>query len=556
MTEQITSGTTMGASRDTDIQFNIGDAFEAVAKAVPDRLALIFDEQKLTYAELDAEANRLSNFLADTGVETGDHVALYLMNSMEHLIAIVSLVKMGAPAVNVNYRYTAPELHHIMHDSDAKVILVELPEHQDLLASMLDQLPEARTLVILGEITEKLQAAAQEAGIAVRNFAEYHDFPAERDYGVRTGDEHFIMYTGGTTGYPKGVLWRHHDFFMKPLSGGNPYGDARRNLEELGKGAAEFPSMVMLNAAPLMHGAASFSLFTMFFLGATWVMTRQFDAEEIVRLIDKHKAQVLVIVGDGMGSPIADKMHELKDELDFSSLFSVSSGGAIFSNAVRDRMAEIKSDIYFRDNFGASESGNDGEFTIDEHGTLRMPSNANTGVMGENGKFLEPGSEEIGMIARIGNVPLAYYKDPEKTARTFVTLEDGRRASLLGDMGRIEADGSIVFLGRGSGCINTKGEKVFPEEVEAALRAHPDVTDSLVVGVDDPAYGQRVAGVISLREGAPVPTLAEIQEHCRTMLAGYKLPRSIDVVDEVRRTPAGKANYKWAKEVATGSESQ
>ena len=160
------------------------------------------------------------------------------------------------------------------------------------------------------------------------------------------------------------------------------------------------------------------------------------------------------------------------------------------------------------------------------------------------------------MIARIGNVLLAYYKDPEKTARTFVTLEDGRRASLLGDMGRIEADGSIVFLGRGSGCINTKGEKVFPEEVEAALRAHPDVTDSLVVGVDDPAYGQRVAGVISLREGAPVPTLAEIQEHCRTMLAGYKLPRSIDVVDEVRRTPAGKANYKWAKEVATGSESQ
>jgi acyl-CoA synthetase (AMP-forming)/AMP-acid ligase II len=556
MTEQITTGTTMGASRDTDIQFNLADAFEAVAKAVPDRVAIIFGEQKLTYAELDAEANKLAHFYADTGAGKGDHVALYLMNSMEHLISIVALIKLGAPAVNVNYRYTAPELHHIMHDSDAKVIVVELPEHQELLAGMLDKLPELKSLVILGELTDTLKSAAEAAGISLYDFADYSQFSDVQDFGERTGDEHFIMYTGGTTGYPKGVLWRHHDFFMKPLSGGNPYGDARRNLEELAKGASDFPSMVMLNAAPLMHGAASFSLFTMFFLGATWIMTRQFDAEELVRLIDSHKAQVLVIVGDGMGSPIADKMHELKDELDFSSLFSVSSGGAIFSNAVRDRMAEIKSDIYFRDNFGASESGNDGEFTIDEHGTLRMPSNVNTGVMGEDGNFLEPGSEEIGMIARIGNVPLAYYKDPEKTERTFVTLPDGRRASLLGDMGRIEADGSIVFLGRGSGCINTKGEKVFPEEVEAALRAHPDVTDALVVGVDDSSYGQRVAGVISLREGAPTPTLEEVQEHCRTMLAGYKLPRSIDVVDVVRRTPAGKANYKWAKEVASGSASQ
>ena len=553
MTEQITGGTTMGASRDTEIQFNLADAFEAVAAAVPDRTAIIFGDQQLTYAELDAEANKLAHFFADLGVDKGDHVALYLMNSMEHLISIVSLIKLGAPAVNVNYRYTGPELHHIMHDSDSKVIVVELPEHQDLLATMVDQLPELKALVILGDPTKSLNDAAQAAGVTVHYFNQYSQFGDQNDFGERTGDEHFIMYTGGTTGYPKGVLWRHHDFFMKPLSGGNPYGDARRNLDELAKGAAEFPSMVMLNAAPLMHGAASFSLFTMFFLGATWIMTRQFDAEELVRLIDKYKVQVLVIVGDGMGSPIADKMHELKDELDFSSLFSVSSGGAIFSNAVRDRMAQIKADIYFRDNFGASESGNDGEFTIDEHGTLRMPSNVNTGVMGEDGNFLEPGSEEIGMIARIGNVPLAYYKDPEKTERTFVTLADGRRASLLGDMGRIEADGSIVFLGRGSGCINTKGEKVFPEEVEAALRAHPDVTDALVVGVDDAGFGQRVSGVISLRPGAPTPTLEDIQAHCRTMLAGYKLPRSIDVVDEVRRTPAGKANYKWAKEVATGS---
>ncbi|MFZ2526946.1 MAG: AMP-binding protein [Rhodococcus sp. (in: high G+C Gram-positive bacteria)] len=527
-------------------QFNLADVFETVATSVPDRIALTYEDRNLTYAQLDGEANRAAHMLAQAGVSEGDHVSLFLKNSVEHVTSILGLIKIRAVPINVNYRYTPTELEYIFTNSDSVAVVVELPDHQRVLAGLLDKCPLIRSVVV-GEVTAELRDAAAHRSVAVFSFADAHDLPADAEFPARSGDDLYLLYTGGTTGYPKGVMWRHDDFFRKPLSGGNPYGtEARKDLAEVAAAAKEFPELAFLIAAPLMHGAALYSLFTFFTLGARVVLRRDFDPKKVVEAIETDKVQVILIVGDGMGLPLVDEMERRKGEVDYSSLFSITSGGAIWSTSVRDRMLAVKPDLLLRDNFGASESGNDGAFTVDEAGSLRMPPSPNMILVDEQLEEIPAGSEDVGYIARIGNVPLGYYKDEEKTARTFPTRSDGTRLSVLGDMGRVEADGTIVFLGRGSQCINTGGEKVFAEEVEAVLHAHPAVADALVVAAPDERMGQAVAAVIAFYPDADELTLEAVQEHCRASLAGYKIPRSIVVVDEVKRTPAGKADYRWA----------
>lgn len=611
MTEQITSGTTMGASRDTDIQFNIGDAFEAVAKAVPDRLALIFDEQKLTYAELDAEANRLSNFLADTGVETGDHVALYLMNSMEHLIAIVSLVKMGAPAVNVNYRYTAPELHHIMHDSDAKVILVELPEHQDLLASMLDQLPEARTLVILGEITEKLQAAAQEAGIAVRNFAEYHDFSAERDYGVRTGDEHFIMYTGGTTGYPKGVMWDRQfweyghllntagfaallpkmkdapreffapasgerttivhrflqsglnrwllgqqwvqDFLLKRITA-TALRESAGSLDELAtaarKSIAAGKQARSMIACPLMHGTGYLSAIMTLTKGGALLFaeSKNFSPKEIWEIIERERATSLSIVGDTFAAPLAAELEAKR--YDTSALRSIVSSGVIFSAIHKRGLLKFNPQLVIMDSLGASEGLSRAEPTLASDSgeavrSMNFQLAPHMKVFDEQDNEVVPGSDTIGQLAVSGAIPRGYWGDPEKTAKTFRVIR-GVRYSIFGDFCKLREDGTLILLGRGTHCINTGGEKVYPEEVEKVLKDLPEVEDCCVLGVPDERWGQAINAMVSFKPGQQLSEQRLI-EHCEQKLSNYKKPKKVWIVGEIPRRENGKMDYPQVK---------
>ncbi|MFD4470396.1 acyl-CoA synthetase [Rhodococcus sp. NPDC058505] len=533
------------------MKFNLADVVETVASAVPDRVALTYEDVELTYGQLDAEANRTAHHLAQSGIAAGEHVALFLKNSVEHVTSILGLIKIRAVPINVNYRYTPAELEYIFTNSDSAAVIVELPEHQRTLAALLGSCPLVRTVFVVGETVDELRDAAQERGVSVVAFADAREQSPAADFPTRSGDDLYLLYTGGTTGYPKGVMWRQDDFFRKPLSGGNPYGDEpRQDLAEVAAAAKEFPELAFLIAAPLMHGAALYSLFTFFTLGARVVLRRDFEPKAVVESIEKDRVQVILIVGDGMGLPLVDELERRQGEVDYSSLFSITSGGAIWSTAVRDRMLAVKPDLLLRDNFGASESGNDGAFTIDEAGTLRMPPSPSKVLVDERLNEIEPGSDEIGYIARIGNVPLGYYKDEEKTARTFPTRSDGTRLSVLGDMGRVEADGTIVFLGRGSQCINTGGEKVFAEEVEAALHAHPSISDALVVPVPDPRMGQQVAAVIATYPDAPELTLEVVQEHCRKTLAGYKVPRSIVVVDEVKRTPAGKADYRWATETA------
>ncbi|MFW0789537.1 AMP-binding protein [Gordonia sp. CPCC 205333] len=535
------------------MKFNLADVFETVADSVPDRVVLSFEGEQTTYAEMDKLANQVAHLLSANGIGASDNVALFLKNSVEHVTSLLGLIKIRAVPVNVNYRYTDPELQYIFDNSDSRGIIVELPEHQRSVAELLPEISTVRTVFVIGTVTDELREAASNLPdgreVAVVSFDDYTGQSTERDFEPRNGEELYLLYTGGTTGYPKGVMWQHDDFFRKPISGGNPYGEARKDLDEIASAVKDFPSIAFLLAAPLMHGAASYSLFTFLTLGGRLIIERDFNPAKIVKNIERDQTQIILIVGDAMGMPLVDEMEKQKDEVDMSSLFSVTSGGAIWSQHVRDRMLAVKEGLVLRDNFGASESGNDGEITLDQNGNLKTAPTEKMMVVDERfNQITAP--NEVGMIARIGNVPLGYYKDEEKSARTFPTLPDGRRISVLGDMGYLEEDGSIVFLGRGSQCINTGGEKVYAEEVEATLHAHPAIADALVVPVPDAKYGQRVAAVIKVADGHPEPTLEEVQEHARTELARYKVPRTVVFVDEVRRTPAGKADYKWAKKAA------
>ncbi|WP_182526539.1 AMP-binding protein [Nocardioides dongkuii] len=531
------------------MKFNLASVFETVADAVPDRVALSYEGRDLTYTEFDREATQVGHLFASGGVAPGEHVAIFLKNCVEHVTAMVGLLKVRAVPINVNYRYTAAELEYLFTNSDSVAVVVEEPAHQQVLASILEQLPEVRAVYVVGSVDASLATAAAERDVAVVDFGGWRDQSAERDFGERTGEEHYVLYTGGTTGYPKGVVWTHDDLFHKPLSGGNPYGDPHPDLAAIATAAQAMPPISFLIAAPLMHGAASYAMFFYFIFGGRLVMLRDFDPTKIVDGIAHEGLQSLLIVGDAMGMPLADEMERRKDDVDYSALFMFTSGGAIWSQACRERFRTLAPNAMQRDNFGASESGNDGEITLDEGGNLRVPATDKMLVVDDQLAEMPAGPEHVGLISRLGPVPQGYYKDDEKTARTFRTLPDGRRCSVLGDMGYRDHDGSIVFLGRGSQCINTGGEKVYVEEVENVLHGHPDIADVLVVAVPDERLGERVAAVVSVRDGRE-PSLDDVQRHAREALAGYKVPRDLVVVPEVKRTPAGKADYRWAKEIA------
>ncbi|MFP1153596.1 AMP-binding protein [Mycobacterium sherrisii] len=530
--------------------FNLADVFEAVADTIPEKRALTFEANHFTYREIDEQSTCAAHLLAAAGVQVGEHVALYLRNSVEHAVALLGLLKLRAVPVNVNYRYTAAELHYILVNADAVAVLCETLDDQERLAAVIDRLPKLRAVIVVGEhITDLLTATAAAAQVAVYAF-DLSSHSGRRDFAARSGDDRFLLYTGGTTGYPKGVVWRHEDFFVRALSGGNPYGPARTSLGEIRTAAREFPPMTLLITAPLIHGAALYTLLGSWTQGARIVLMREFDADKLVRTIGEQRVNAVTIVGDAMGAPMADAMEKLCTEVDLSSLKSIASGGAVWSGAVRARLAAVKPDLVLRDSLGASESGNDGEIVIRPDGTLTMAPRPTIRVIDEQLREIPPGSDRLGSIARLGHVPLGYYKDPEKTVKTFPILPDGQRAAVLGDVGKVESDGTVVFLGRGSQCINTGGEKVYVEEVEACLHGYPDLADAVVVGVSDPTLGQTVCAVVQVRKGFTAPTLPQLQNHCRATLAGYKVPRQLVIVDAIKRTPAGKADYRWAQQLA------
>jgi acyl-CoA synthetase (AMP-forming)/AMP-acid ligase II len=530
---------------DKPMELNIADLFELVVDTVPDREALVCGEKRFTYAELDREANRLAHFLADRGVKAGEHVGMYLYNGHEYLVAMLAAFKIRAVPVNVNYRYVEEELEYLLRDSDL-VALFYQRELADRLAAVRANTPKVKVLVEVDDTSAPRELLAG----AVRYDDALASAKEERGFEPRSGKDIYIIYTGGTTGMPKGVMWRHEDVLFAGLQGGNPGGTPIERGEELVGIVQNGMCLTFLPAAPLIHGAAEWASIIAFFGGGKAVLQRgkSFDPKIVARLIRDEKVNTVTLVGDAMARPLAEAIRDMGDEADTSSVFVIGSAGAVLSEAVKEQLREAIPSTMIVDSFGATETGHQGSMAPGTgHGAGSGPlfyMNDTNCVLDEDRKPVAPGSGVVGKLARRGHIPVGYYNDPEKTAATFFEI-DGVRWVMPGDLATVEADGSIRVFGRGSVCINSGGEKIFPEEVEAALKAHPDVLDAVVVGIPDPRWGQRVAALVQPRPGV-TPSVEELDRHCRTKVAGYKVPRFVRFVDRVERQPSGKPDYRWA----------
>jgi 3-oxocholest-4-en-26-oate---CoA ligase len=533
------------------MEWNIADLFEATVDAVPGREFLVAGPARRSYAQLEGRANRLAHHLAAQGVGPGEHVGIHAFNSAEFVEAMFACYKLRAVPININYRYVEAELAYLFDNADL-VALIHQRQFTPRIAAVRGGLPKLRHFVVIeddsSEDAASLGAVGYEEALAAASDA--------RDFGPRSPDDHYILYTGGTTGMPKGVVWRQQDVIFT-LGGGIDHvtGIPHERPEDLTAKTAN-PPMTSLAIAPLMHGASQWATLGGSFVGNKVVLyaERSFDPARVWEIVEQERVNVMMVTGDAMGRPLADEVPRAKATRDLSSLVALSSTAAIFSPSVKAQFKEHFPSLVLTDSVGSSEGGFNGTAMYDPNAPRREGAGVNvrpgrdTIVLGDDGRPVEPGSGVIGRIARGGNVPLGYYKDPKKSAEVFLTV-GGKRYSVPGDFAKMEADGTITLLGRGSVCINSGGEKIYPEEVEAALKSHPDVFDAMVVGIPDARWGERVAAVVQPRPGRR-PTLAELDAHCRGHVAGYKIPKALHLVDHIQRHPSGKPDYPWAKRVA------
>jgi len=539
----------------SQLHYNLADLFEHAVDHFGERDYLVCEGHRRTYAQMEDRANRLAHHLAAHSVGAGDHVGIYAYNSVEWVETLWAVFKLRAVWVNINYRYVEDELAYLFDNADLKALVYQR-EFAPRVRGVLGQLPMLTHSVVIDD-----GSAADLSGL---DSTEYETAMAEgspaRDFAPRSGDDRYILYTGGTTGMPKGVVWRHEDVFFALGGGIDPVSNTRvEHPGALVEQALAGGPMTMLPIAPLMHGATQWGVMGGSFRGNTVVLVGKFEPAGVWRAIADEKVNSVMITGDAMARPLLEALDEPGlEDLDLSSWFSLSSTAALFSPAVKDAFIERFPNLVLTEAIGASESGSNG-YTMILKGHTAMKGGPtvkpiiDTVVLDEHLQVVHAGSEVIGKVARKGNIPLEYYKDPVKTAETFVTAPDGTRYSVPGDFATVEADGAITLLGRGSVSINSGGEKIYPEEVEGAIKAHPDVYDCTVVGVPDERFGQRVAAVVQPRDGT-APTLESIQEHCRTVIAGYKVPRELHIVDTIQRSPSGKPDYRWANDIATSAE--
>jgi acyl-CoA synthetase (AMP-forming)/AMP-acid ligase II len=516
---------------------NFADLFEHAADAFGERTAVISADQRVTYRELDERTNRLAHYLAGLGVKPGEHVGLYAHNSVEATETILACCKLRAVAININYRYTENELQYMFGDAD-------------LVALVCDRQYAARAAApaaahgLLGTIVID-DGSGADIGEATQYDAALAASSPARDLPPRSNDDIYIIYTGGTTGYPKGVMWRHEDIW-RTLAGGIDFvtGVPLADEWEQSRKGMESSGLVRLTPAPLIHGAAQVATMAALFGGDTVVLPPRFDPHEMWRTVERHKVNLLFIVGDAMGRPLIEAYHE--GDYDASSLVAISSSGALFSPVVKEAFAAALPNAFITDSIGSTETGFAGIGVVSKDAEQRGGPSVRPGpdviVIDDDGKPVPPG--QVGRLARGGHVPVGYYNDPVKTAAMLAEV-DGKRYAVPGDMARIEADGTVTLLGRGNTCVNSGGEKVFPEEVESALKSCADVFDALVIGIPDDRLGQQVAALVQLRAGRPAD-LPAIEAHVRGQVAGYKVPRSIWLVDAISRGPAGKPDYAWA----------
>lgn len=528
------------------MEFNLADLLEIVVDVVPGQEAVVSGRRRLTYEAFDDRVNRLAHCLVVAGVGPGDTVGLHLLNGTEYLEAMFAAFKVRAVPVNVNYRYVADELRYLYADSG----LVGLVYDRRFAGPVSDALDAMRDVRLLIEVDDGSARATSVPG-ALDYEQALAGSSGARDFPERSGDDRYCVYTGGTTGLPKGVLWRQEDIFFSAMGGGDllQSGSPVERPEELAARVTS-PGFVALAAPPFMHASAHWLACSILFAGGKVVTlpSGQFDPVEAWRLVGEEGVHILVVVGDAMARPLVDELDANGARYDPSTLIVIGSGGAVLSPSTRRHLAELLPGRMIVDGFGASETGLIRAVEADSFGPTGVPSlvlDEHTTVLDEGRRPVVPGSGRTGHLARRGRIPLGYLGDPEKTAATFVEV-DGVRWVLPGDMARVEIDGTITVLGRGSLSINTGGEKVYPEEVEAILKGHADVFDAVVVGLADARWGERVVAVVAPRPGR-TPTVESLGDHCREHLAAYKVPKTVVFTERIERSPSGKADYRWAR---------
>ncbi len=536
--------------------WHFADVFETVAALVPDQLALIEGATRRTWRDYEDRAARLASALVAGGIAPDSKVAIYGFNSAEFLEAQFATFKARGVPINVNYRYVEEELAYLFDNADVEAVFFDA-RFAPQLAAIRARLPKLKLLIQIDDGSgEALDGAADyEALIAAHA-------PLPRL--AYSEDDIYMVYTGGTTGMPKGVMYRHGDFIPGMLAARlGPEVELTPEillaLVEEAREAGTAP--VVLPACPLMHGTGMWlGGFGAHYFGGTVALLRdeKFDPHGVWAYVAAERINAVMIVGDTFAKPMLAALNEAATRgtpYDLSSLNMIGSSGVMFSAEVKRGLLD-HADIEIADYIGSTEGGM-GKSLVSRSAppgeTARFPVYATTVVFNEHDELVQPGSDESGMIANGGMAPVGYYKDPEKSAKTFRTIR-GQRYSFPGDFAKVAADGTLILLGRGSVCINTGGEKVFPEEVEEALKAHESVWDALVVGVPDERFGERIVGVISAGAGQTIDQAALI-DFARTRLAGYKMPRQLVVVETVQRAANGKADYKWAKAAALAAVS-
>lgn len=525
--------------------WNFAQVWEAVARVRGDAPAQLHDGQARSWREFDQRAGRLAGAIRSGGIKRQAKAALYLRNGPDFMEAVFAIFKASAVPVNTNYRYGAEEIRHIWTDGDVEAVVFH-GEFTPLVEELRLALPQIKLWIHVDDGSGPCPDWAVDYAGACERGAPL----ADREV---SGDDLVLIYTGGTTGMPKGVMWRQNDLYLASNTSGDPsdadLGHVARRISE----ARSFP--VGLSAAPLMHGTGFVFAATVLSRGGCLVTQteRSFDAARLLDLIEAQRVSDMCIVGDAFARPLVEHLDAEPDRWDVTSLRAVSSSGMVWSANVKARLLVHAPDAMLIDFLNSSEASGMGRSISSSRnsgakGTSRFKLGRNAFVVDEDGHAMEPGDERIGRLAVRGHIPLGYYKDPKKTAETFPTV-NGVRCSIPGDFARLLPDGSIELLGRSSTTINTGGEKVFAEEVEAAIKTCPGVRDALVVGLPHERFGQTIAAAVESRDGALTPD--KVADHVRSLLAGYKVPRHVMIVDDVGRTVTGKADYPAVKRRVT-----
>ena len=532
------------------IDWNLGDILDAIEPAMPlDAPALIHGHRIVTWPEMSARSNNIARALRQRGAGDGAKVAFYMRNRPEYGELMAACFKGRLTHVNINYRYISHEVFYIFDDSDSEVIVYS-SEFRDCIVALKDRLGKVHTFVEIGDASE------------IAPFATPYEALAQEGDGsalgiMRSPDDLLFIYTGGTTGMPKGVMWHHDDMRKAQLDAQKLLGPVPQTLEEnVALLASQGPGRRTLTACPLMHGTGFITAIGTLMSGGAIVTLADLSSEagELWDTIEKRRVESIAIVGDAFAKPMLQALDENPGRWDTSSLVTIVSSGVMWSKEVKAGLCRHIPQVVLMDSFGASEGLGFGLSVTTAQGgtnTAKFGIGEFCDVFDENDQKVRPGSGIPGFIARKGAIPAGYYKDPEKSAKTFRTI-DGVRYSIPGDWCMVEADGNLTLLGRGSVCINTAGEKVYPEEVEEVLKTHPAIGDALVVGVSNEKWGQAVTAVVHLNDNVPFDEQA-VMEHVRGQLAGYKTPKAIYPTRTPLRASNGKADYATAKAIAESS---